>query len=131
MVEEVGRETPVIVVDVHAEATAEKQALGWHLAGRATAVVGTHTHVQTADERVLEDRTAYITDAGMTGPVDSVIGIRKELSLARFLTQLPQRFSVASGRAWLNGVVVDVDESTGAARSIERVSAVHERGADA
>ena len=128
LVEEVLRETPVVIVDVHAEATAEKQALGWHLAGRATAVLGTHTHVQTADERILERHTAYVTDVGMTGPVDSVIGIRRELSIARFLTQLPQRFAVASGDAVLCGVVVDVDETTGAARSVRRIAEMHKRG---
>lgn len=127
LVDDLRSDTPIVVVDVHAEATAEKQALGWHLAGRATAVLGTHTHVQTADERILEEHTAYITDVGMTGPVESVIGIRKELSLARFLTQLPQRFSVAGGTACLDGVVIEVDGSTGAALSIERVAAVHER----
>lgn len=130
LVQEVARETPVVIVDIHAEATAEKQALGWHLAGRATAVIGTHTHIQTADERILDGHTAYITDAGMTGPVDSVIGIRKELSIARFVTQLPQRFAVAPGDAVLCGVVLDVDEATGAARSIERIAEPHERRDD-
>jgi len=108
-------------VDIHAEATSEKIALGQHLAGRVSAVVGTHTHVQTADERILEGHTAYITDAGMTGPIDSVIGIRTELSIARFVTQLPQRFEAASGRGMLNGVVIDVSDETGAARGIERI----------
>ena len=128
LVDEVLRETPVVIVDVHAEATAEKQALGWHLAGRATAVLGTHTHIQTADERILEDHTAYVTDVGMTGPVDSVIGIRKELSIARFLTQLPQRFAVAAGDAVLCGVVIDVDEATGAARGVKRIAERQRRG---
>ena len=115
-------QTPVLVVDIHAEATSEKLALGWYLSGQASAVLGTHTHVQTADERVLEGHTAYITDVGMTGPSDSVIGIRKDLSIKRFVTQLPQRFEAATGPAMLNGVIIDVDETTGAARSIERVA---------
>ncbi len=115
------QQTPIVIVDVHAEATSEKLALGWHLAGRATAVLGTHTHVQTADERVLENHTAYITDVGMTGPYDSVIGIKKEISIARFITQLPQRFEAADGSGMLNAVVIDVDDERGAARSIERI----------
>jgi calcineurin-like phosphoesterase len=107
---------------VHAEATSEKLALGWYLSGQASAVLGTHTHIQTADERVLDGHTAYITDVGMTGPFDSVIGIRKDLSIARFVTQLPQRFEAASGPGMLNAVLMDIDEETGAARSIERVA---------
>ncbi len=116
-------QTPVLIVDIHAEATSEKLALGWYLSGQASAILGTHTHVQTADERVLEGHTAYITDVGMTGPSDSVIGIRKDLSIKRFVTQLPQRFEAATGAAMLNGVIIDVEETTGAARSIERVAA--------
>ncbi len=123
LVDRLRRDAPVVVVDIHAEATAEKLALGWHLARRATAVLGTHTHVQTADERILEGHTAYITDVGMTGPVDSVIGVRKELSIARFLTQIPQRFEVAGGDVELNAVVIDADEATGAAREIKRIVA--------
>lgn len=114
--------TPVLIVDVHAEATSEKLALGWYLSGQASAVLGTHTHIQTADERVLDGHTAYITDVGMTGPFDSVIGIRKDLSIARFVTQLPQRFEAASGPGMLNGVLMDIDEETGRAASIERVA---------
>lgn len=113
--------TPLIVVDFHAEATSEKIALGWYLDGRASAVVGTHTHVQTADERVLPGGTAFISDVGMTGPRDGVIGMDREKILERFLTQLPVRFEVASGPAQLSAVVVDVDETSGRARSIERV----------
>lgn len=116
------KETPVVLVDVHAEATSEKLALGHFLAGQASAVLGTHTHVQTADERIIDGHTAYITDVGMTGPADSVIGIRKDLSIARFVTQLPQRFEAAGGPGMLNAVVVDVNEESGAARSIERVA---------
>ena len=118
---ELREETRVLIVDIHAEATSEKLALGWYLSGQASAVLGTHTHVQTADERILEGHTAYITDVGMTGPSDSVIGIKKELSIARFVTQVPQRFEAAGGNAILNAVLMDIDEETGVARSIERV----------
>lgn len=110
-----------VVVDMHAEATAEKQALAWHMAGRASAVLGTHTHVQTADERVLRGHTAYITDVGMTGPVDSVIGMKLESSIRRFRTQLPHRFEPAKGRSVLCAVVVAVGRG-GAAESITRVA---------
>ncbi len=123
LVDRLRREAPIVIVDMHAEATAEKLALGWHLAGRATAVLGTHTHIQTADERILEGYTAYITDVGMTGPADSVIGVRKELSIARFLTQIPQRFEVAGGDVELNAVLIDADEASGAAREIKRIVA--------
>ncbi len=102
-------EVKVVLVDMHAEATSEKLALGWYLDGRVSAVVGTHTHVQTADERVLPGGTGYITDAGMTGPVDSVIGMKKEIILERFLSQLPQPFKVASGNIQLQGVVLRID----------------------
>jgi len=107
-----------VIVDMHAEATSEKVAMGWHLDGRVSAVVGTHTHVRTADARVLPGGTAYITDAGMCGPRDSVIGVKKELVLERLLTQLPVRFEVADGDVWLEGVVVEVG-SDGRARRIE------------
>ena len=112
----------VIFVDFHAEATSEKVAMGWHLDGRATAVVGTHTHVQTADERILPKGTAYITDVGMTGPHDSVIGVDKSAILARFLTGRPQRFETATENPRLNAVIVTADEATGRAQSIERLS---------
>jgi metallophosphoesterase (TIGR00282 family) len=114
--------TNVIVVDFHAEATSEKTAMGWHLDGRATLVVGTHTHVQTADERLLPNGTAYLTDAGMTGPHDSIIGMETEPSLARFLTAMPSRFEPASGNPRLNGVVVEADDRTGRATAITRLS---------
>ncbi len=120
-VDEMRAATRIILVDFHAEATSEKIALGYHLDGRASAVFGTHTHVQTSDARVLPGGTAYITDLGMTGPVDSVIGIRKEIVLERFLTQLPSRFEVASGPACLSGAVFDIDEATGRARSARAV----------
>jgi metallophosphoesterase (TIGR00282 family) len=111
----------VILVDMHAEATSEKYAMGHHLAGRVSAVVGTHTHVQTADETVLAGGTAYISDLGMTGPYDSVIGIEKSLALKKFLTGMPVRFSVARRDPRLCGVVIEVDDATGRARRIERI----------
>jgi len=107
-----------IVVDLHAEATSEKVAMGWHLDGRVSAVIGTHTHVRTGDARVLPGGTAYITDAGMCGPRDSVIGVKKELVLERFLTQMPVRFEVADSDVWLEGVVVEIG-SDGRALRIE------------
>jgi 2',3'-cyclic-nucleotide 2'-phosphodiesterase len=111
----------VILVDIHAEATSEKISLGWYLDGRITALVGTHTHVPTADERVLPNGTAYITDVGMTGPYDGVIGVKKELVVGKFLNNMPVRFEAASGDVRLCAVVIDCDETTGRARSIERV----------
>jgi metallophosphoesterase (TIGR00282 family) len=118
--------TKVLVADLHAEASSEKVALGWYLDGRVAAAIGTHTHVQTADERILPKGTAYITDAGMTGPRDSVIGIKREPVIERFLTGMPTRFEVAAGPVVMSGVVVTVDEATGSARSIERVAEVIE-----
>jgi 2',3'-cyclic-nucleotide 2'-phosphodiesterase len=103
------KEVKVILVDMHAEATSEKQALGWHLDGRVSAVVGTHTHVQTADDRLLPGGTGYISDAGMTGPVDSVIGMKREIVLERFLTQRPQPFKVAAQNIQLQGLVLTID----------------------
>jgi metallophosphoesterase (TIGR00282 family) len=121
-VEALRADTRVIVVDVHAEATSEKIAMGWHLDGRATAVIGTHTHVQTADERVLPHGTAYITDVGMTGPQDSIIGIDTSVALGRFITGLPAKFEVAVGNPKLHAVVVTADAATGRASAIERLS---------
>ena len=115
------RETKVIIVDFHAEATSEKVALGWFLDGEVSAVLGTHTHVQTADEKVLPRGTANITDVGMTGPSESVIGIRKEIAVERFLTLLPNKFEPATGKIELQGAIVDVDEETGRSREIRRV----------
>jgi metallophosphoesterase (TIGR00282 family) len=109
----------VIVVDMHAEATSEKQAMGWYLDGKVSAVIGTHTHVATADSRVLPGGTAYITDVGMTGPHDSIIGMEKHGVLQRFLDAMPARFVVAEGNVQMNTVLLDVDESTGRARSID------------
>ncbi|HXY79558.1 MAG TPA: TIGR00282 family metallophosphoesterase [Candidatus Bathyarchaeia archaeon] len=112
----------VIVVDMHAEATSEKMAMGWYLDGKVSAVLGTHTHVATADERVLPGGTAFITDVGMTGPHDSVIGMEKEGILQHFLDAMPSRFVVAEGDVQMNSVLIDVDESTGHARSIGRLN---------
>jgi metallophosphoesterase (TIGR00282 family) len=112
----------IIVVDVHAEATSEKIAMGWHLDGRVTAVIGTHTHVQTADERILPGGTAYLTDAGMTGPHDSIIGMEKEPSLSRFLNGMPAKFEPAAGTPRLNGAVIEADDKTGRATKITRIS---------
>lgn len=120
-VEALAKDTKVIIVDVHAEATSEKVALGWYLDGSVSAVLGTHTHVQTADERILPLGTAYLTDVGMVGSADSVIGRRVEDVLARFITALPTRFEVARDNVQLQGAVVDVDEATGRSRSIIRI----------
>lgn len=114
-------ETPLVVVDFHAEATAEKMAMGFHLDGLVTALIGTHTHVQTADERILPKGTAYLTDAGMTGVRESVIGVRPELAVQRFLTQVPTRFKPADGQAVLCGALVEADETSGQATRIERL----------
>ena len=110
-----------ILVDLHAEATSEKVALGWYLDGRVTALVGTHTHIPTADERVLPGGTAYITDVGMTGPFEGVIGVKKEMIIDRFLHNLPMRFEPATGDPRLCAVVIESDDATGRARSIARV----------
>ncbi len=112
----------VIFVDIHAEATSEKISMGWYLDGRVTAVVGTHTHIPTADERVLPGGTAYITDVGMSGPYDSVIGVQKDLVVSKFLNNMPVRFEPATGDVRLCAVVVDCDEATGHARSIQRLA---------
>ncbi|MBM3212475.1 YmdB family metallophosphoesterase, partial [Candidatus Poribacteria bacterium] len=116
--------TRIIILDFHAEATSEKIAMGWHLDGRVSAVIGTHTHVQTADEIILPNHTAYITDVGMTGPVDSVIGVKKDLVIRKFLTQLPEKFDVAKGDVRLSAVIVDIDQITGNAISIERIQKI-------
>ncbi|MCL2122165.1 MAG: TIGR00282 family metallophosphoesterase [Clostridiales bacterium] len=116
-----GDKEPVVFVDFHAEATSEKETMGFYLAGKAAAVIGTHTHVQTADERVLTGGTAYITDVGMTGTRDSVLGVKPEIIIQRFLTQMPARFEVAEGPAMLNGVYIRIDEPTGKALDITRI----------
>ncbi len=120
-VEAMSVQTRLIIVDMHAEATSEKIAMGWFLAGQVTAVLGTHTHIQTADDKIIPGGTAYLTDAGMTGPYESVIGRRVQDVMQRFVTGLPVRFEVASGDIQLHGCIVDADEKTGRARSIERV----------
>jgi metallophosphoesterase (TIGR00282 family) len=117
-----GKNCDVIFVDFHAEATSEKQAMCFYLNGRVSAIVGTHTHVQTADEQITSKGTAYITDAGMTGPFDSIIGMEKGPSLGRLLTGMPKRFTTASEDVRLNGVVIKVDTDSGQAESIERLS---------
>ncbi len=114
--------TKVIVVDIHAEATSEKKALGWYLDGQVSAVLGTHTHVQTADDEILPEGTAYLSDVGMTGPFDSVIGIKKDTIIERFLTQIPNKFDVAKNDVRLQGALLDIDPATGKARTIERIS---------
>jgi metallophosphoesterase (TIGR00282 family) len=125
LVEEARSSTPIVLVDVHAEATSEKIALGFWLDGRVTAVLGTHTHVQTADPRILPKGTAFITDAGMTGPHDSVIGVEPELAIQRMRTGMPVRFATAQTGVRIEGVLVDCDEETGRARSIEAVRVPH------
>ena len=121
-IEAIRHRTRIIFVDMHAEATSEKIAMGWYLDGKVTAVIGTHTHVQTADDRILPNGTAYLTDAGMTGPHDSIIGMEKEPSLARFLNGMPTKFEPAIGNPRLNGVVIEADEKTGRATKITRIS---------
>jgi len=121
-IEAIRHRTRVILVDFHAEATSEKMAMGWHLDGKVTAVIGTHTHVQTADERVLPGGTAYLTDAGMTGPHDSIIGMETAPSLARFLSGMPTKFEPASGNPRLNGIIIEADDKTGRAKGVTRVS---------
>jgi len=120
-VEAITKETNIILVDIHAEATSEKVALGWYLQGKVSAVLGTHTHIQTADERILPEGTAYLTDAGMTGPYDSVIGRKVENVMERFLTHVPVRFEVAEGNVQLCGAVMEIDERTGHAQKITRI----------
>jgi len=120
-IEKLKGQTRIVLVDVHAEATSEKVALGWYLDGKVSAVIGTHTHVQTADETILPHGTAYITDVGMTGPHDSIIGIRKEDALSRFLTQTPQRFRLGLDDVKFSAVLIEVDSDSGRAKKIERL----------
>lgn len=119
--------TNLIILDFHAEATSEKIAFGWYLDGKISALVGTHTHVQTADERILPNGTAYITDVGMTGAMDSVIGMDTEKSIKRFLTLMPQRLEPAEENIWLNGTMINIDCESGKATRIERISKPFER----
>ena len=121
IIEKIKDKTDMIIIDFHAEATAEKIALGYYLDGKVTAIFGTHTHVQTADETILENGTAYITDIGMTGPKKSVIGMDVSASIKRFETTLPERYRIAGGDAMLNGVIFDVDNSTNKVKNIKRI----------
>ena len=121
-VDYMSEETNCILVDMHAEATSEKVAMGWYLDGKCSAVVGTHTHIQTADERILPQGTAYISDVGMTGPQDSVIGVRKELIVEKFVTGMPINFEVSTQRPGIRAVVIELDDESGKALSIERIS---------
>ena len=125
-IEALRAKTRVIIVDFHAEATSEKVAMAWHLDGRATAVLGTHTHVQTADERLLPKGTACMTDVGMTGPHDSIIGVTVEAALGRFLSAMPARFEAAGGPGRLNAAVITADPATGKATHIERLNMSHD-----
>ena len=117
-VDKIKSKVDIIVLDFHAEATAEKKAMAYYLDGEVTIIFGTHTHVQTADEQILEKGTAYITDIGMTGPQDSIIGMEKEVALKRFLTSLPEKYKVATGKAILNGVLFDINEETNKVQKI-------------
>lgn len=114
----------IIFIDFHAEATSEKCAFGHYFSNKASAIVGTHTHVQTADEKIIDEHTAYISDVGFCGPSDSVIGVKKEQSIHRFLTGMPATFEVADGPVQVNAVVVDIDEKTGAATAIKRINEI-------
>ena len=120
-IERLRKEARVVIIDFHAEATSEKSALAWYLDGKVSAVLGTHTHVQTADERVLPGGTAFMTDVGMTGPTDSVIGVRKEDAISRFLTQRPHKFEIPKGPVHLDAAVIEIDQRSGKAKSIERL----------
>lgn len=122
IVSELKKETPNIFIDFHAEASAEKQALAWYLDGKISALVGTHTHVQTADERLLPNGTAYITDCGMSGSFNSVIGMDVQNAIKRFITQVPKYFKLATGNQRINGVVISINENTGKAIDIKRLN---------
>ena len=121
VIAELKNQADIIIVDMHGEITSEKVALGWYLDGRVSAVVGTHTHIPTADERILPGGTAYITDVGLTGSLDSVIGVKKEIIIQRFLTQMPVRFEEATANVVLAGVVIDIDAESGKATAIKRI----------
>ena len=122
LVNEARERTPIIFVDFHGEATSEKQAMGWYLDGKVSAVVGTHTHVQTADNRILPNGTAYLSDVGMTGPYDGILGMEREVVLKRFLTNMPARFEVPkTGRAQLSACSIEIDKKTGLAKKIQRI----------
>ena len=121
LLSEINQVTPITIIDFHGEATSEKQAFGWYVAGRVSVVVGTHTHVPTADARILPGGTAYVTDLGMCGPLDGILGVQREPVINKFLSQLPAHFSVAKGDRQLCGVIVDIDAATGKAEHIFRI----------
>jgi metallophosphoesterase (TIGR00282 family) len=121
VLEEIKKEAKIIIVDMHAEATSEKLAMGYFLSGKVSAVIGSHTHIPTADERIIDDFTAYITDAGMTGSFDSVLGREKYQIIERFVTNMPVRFNLAQGDVRIQGVIIEIDEDSGKALSIKRV----------
>ncbi|WP_042223705.1 TIGR00282 family metallophosphoesterase [Oceanobacillus manasiensis] len=122
LIEEAKQRTNIIFVDFHGEATSEKQAMGWYVDGRVSAIVGTHTHTQTADERILPKGTAYISDVGMTGPYDGILGVNREAVIKRFLTSMPVRFEITKeGRTQLNGLVVSIDKNSGKSTNVERI----------
>jgi len=127
IVKSIGSDANAVFIDFHAEATSEKCAMGLYMDGKASAVVGTHTHVQTADECILPKGTGYITDAGMTGPIDSVIGVKSDIIISKFLTQMPGKFEIADGRAIFSAVVIDIDSKTGKADKIERIYARYDK----
>ncbi len=122
LVDEIKKQVNIIVLDFHAEATAEKQAMGYYLDGDITVIFGTHTHVQTADEKILEKGTAYISDIGMTGPKNSILGMDKEAALKRFLTALPEKYRVADGETMLNGCFFEIDDNTNKVTKIQRIT---------
>jgi len=122
IIPEIGKQTNIIVVDFHAEATSEKQAMGWNLTGKVSVVYGTHTHTQTADEKILPGGTAYLTDAGMTGGHDGILGMNKKESIQRFKDGMPSRYSVCEENLRINGLEVEVNENTGKAEKIRRIN---------
>lgn len=121
LIDKIKLHTDLIIVDFHAEATSEKVAMGWYLDGRVSAVIGTHTHIQTADERILPQGTAYITDVGMTGPSESILGVKKENIITRFLTQMPNRFEVATEIPQLNAIILELNKNNGKTKKIKRI----------
>ncbi len=125
-IEKIQKKTDLIVIDFHGEATSEKQAIGYYLDGKVSAVIGTHTHVQTADERILPQNTAYITDVGMTGPAESIIGVKIDQILERFLFQMPRKFDTAKGKGIFSGVIIDLDETSIGAKEIKRLMLMSE-----
>ena len=128
LIEEARKRTPIIFVDFHGETTSEKQAMGWFLDGKVSAVVGTHTHVQTNDARILPQGTAYLTDVGMTGPYDGILGMRREPVIEKFLTALPKRFEVVENGRWiLSGCLLEIDDVTGKAKTIELIQINEDR----